>query len=125
MSGSRIELHSRDCTCRGGSWVLLEGAEGSPCGGPEAEDAEKVTLSLEKWRQAGKPGCVEAYEETRERLAAGERREFKRYQVQMELRLSRIATSRDPDTQPRTPSPRPSPPGARWCRAAWRSTRAR
>ena len=98
---TRIELHSRDCSCRGGSWVLLEGSAGSPCSETEdgAQDQERVVLSLKEWRQAGKPGNLETYREATERAAAGERREFQRYPVQLEVRLSRISTWRDPDAQ--------------------------
>ena len=102
MTGSRIELHSRECSCRGGSWVLLEGSKGSPCGaaGEGGENGtHKLVLSLEEWRQLGKPGSVEHYEEAQQRVSVGERREFKRYEVRMEVRLARIPTWREPDAQ--------------------------
>jgi hypothetical protein len=99
MNGSRVELHSRECSCRGGSWVLLEGATGSPCPGPENEGREKVVLSLLEWRQHGKPGSLESYRETRDRVERGERREFQRYEAQLEVKLARIASWRNPDTQ--------------------------
>jgi hypothetical protein len=99
MNGTRVELHSRECSCRGGSWVLLEGAAGSPCPGPENEAREKEILTLKEWRQYGKPGSIESYREARERASSGDRREFQRYEVQLHVRLSRIATWRDPDAQ--------------------------
>jgi hypothetical protein len=99
MSETRVELHSRECSCRGGSWVLLEESSGSPCPGPENEAKEKEILSLKEWRQLGKPGSLESCREARERAEAGERREFQRYDVRLDVRLSRIATWRDPDAQ--------------------------
>ena len=99
MNTSRIELHSKGCTCRGGSWVLLEGAGGSPCAGADEEANEKVILTLDEWRQLGKPGNVESYEEAEQRQTVGERREFQRFEVSLEVRLSRIPTWREPDVQ--------------------------
>jgi len=94
-----IELHSTLCSCRGGSWVLLEGAPRSPCRGRLAEIAEKLTLSLEEWKQYGKPGSVEAYREIQDRLATGERREYQRFEVSLPVRLARIANWRQPTSQ--------------------------
>jgi len=99
MSISRIELHTKSCTCRGGSWVLLEGASGSPCAGADEDANSKVILNLAEWRQLGKPSNVEAYKEAEERQEAGDRREFQRFEVSLEVRLSRIPTWREPDVQ--------------------------
>jgi hypothetical protein len=99
MNLTRVELHSRECTCRGGSWVLLEGASQSPCPGPEDEARERAVLSLPEWRQYGKPGSIESYREVKERLDAGERRQFQRFEVCIDARLARIATWRDPEAQ--------------------------
>ena len=101
---ARIELHSQTCSCRGGSWVLLEGASGSPCAGSgdDAAGHEKLIVTLKEWRQAGKPGNLEIYKAAEERAASGERREFRRFQVNLEVRLSRIPTWREPATQTET-----------------------
>jgi hypothetical protein len=100
MSGqTNIELHSRDCSCRGGSWVLLGGSSGSPCSGAADGSGEKVVLSLVEWKQAGKPGSVEAYRSAKEREEAGERREFTRYEVNLDVRISRLPNFREPEPQ--------------------------
>ena len=100
MSGqTNIELHNRDCSCRGGSWVLLDGSSGSPCSGAEDGSGEKVVLSLVVWKQAGKPGSLEAYRSAQEREQAGERREFTRYEVNLDVRISRLPDFREPAPQ--------------------------
>jgi len=98
---TRIELHSQKCSCRGGSWVLLEGAAGSPCSGTKdgTESNDKTIVTLKEWRQAGKPGNLEIYQAAEERAASGERREFQRFQVSLDVQLSRIASWREPATQ--------------------------
>jgi hypothetical protein len=98
---TRIELHSERCSCRGGSWVLLEGATGSPCSGgsDEAATGEKVVVTLKEWRQAGKPGNLELYREAEKRAASGERRQFQRFQVSLKVQLSRITSWREPAAQ--------------------------
>jgi hypothetical protein len=58
-----------------------------------------VVLSLEEWKQSGKPGSVEAYRAAREREEAGERREFTRYEVDLDVRIARIPSWREPDPQ--------------------------
>jgi hypothetical protein len=94
---TRIELHSQQCSCRGGSWVLLlEGATGSPC---SAASGDKLVVTLKEWREAGKPGNLEAYRVAEERAAGGERREFQRFQASLDVRLSRIASWREPASQ--------------------------
>lgn len=98
---NRIELHSEKCSCRGGSWVLLEGATGSPCSGAtdEAAAGEKVVVTLEEWRQAGKPGNLEIYRAAEHRAASGERREFQRFHASLAVKLSRITSWREPAGQ--------------------------
>ena len=79
-----------------------EGSQGSPCagasGGPEGA-TEKLVLGFDEWRQLGKPGSVEHYKAAQERVTAGERREFKRYEVRLDVSIARIATWREPDAQ--------------------------
>jgi hypothetical protein len=96
---TRIELHSRECSCRGGSWVLLGDAGRAPCSGPKAEAAARLRVDLEEWKQMGKPACVEVYNETQARAADGERREFERFEVRLPVRLARVPTWRDPSDQ--------------------------
>ena len=98
-SEPEVELHSRNCSCGGGSWVLLEGASGSPCAGGGDKTAEKIVLDLSKWKQFGKPGSVESYGEAVGRKETGERREFERYEVSLAARIARIPTWREPDAQ--------------------------
>lgn len=98
-AATRIELHSRECSCRGGSWVLLGESNRSPCSGPQAAAGEKLMLSLDEWKQLGKPVSVEAYREAESRSTAGERRAFERFAVSLAVRLERIPTWRDPSEQ--------------------------
>ncbi|MGD8897427.1 MAG: PilZ domain-containing protein [Acidobacteriota bacterium] len=100
MTGqTNVELHTRDCSCRGGSWVLLGGSSESPCSGADGGSGEKVVLSLAEWKQAGKPGSVEAYRSAQEREKAGERREFTRYAVSLDVHISRLPNFREPEPQ--------------------------
>ena len=100
MSGeARIELHGRGCSCRGGAWVLLESTQRSPCSADAPETAEKLVLGLEEWRQLGKPGSLEVFQEAQARTETGERRQFQRFEVTMPVRLARIATWRDSSAQ--------------------------
>jgi hypothetical protein len=98
-AGTRIELHSRDCSCRGGSWVLLEGSSGSPCSGADDGAGEKLVVSLAEWKQAGKPGSVETYRSAQAREKEGERREFTRYEVSLDVRIARLPNFREPEPQ--------------------------
>jgi hypothetical protein len=99
-SQTRIELHSEKCSCRGGSWVLLGGASDSPCpGSQDGEAPEKAIVTLTQWRQAGKPGNLEIYRAAEARAASGERREFQRFAANIDVKLSRIASWREPATQ--------------------------
>jgi hypothetical protein len=97
MNGeTRIELHGQECSCRGGAWVLLESTQRSPC---SAEAGEKLVLGLTEWRQLGKPGSLDVFRETQDRLDEGERRQFRRYEVSLAVRVERIPTWRDPSPQ--------------------------
>ncbi len=96
---TRVELHGRGCSCRGGSWVLLGGSSGSPCSDAGDGSSEKVILGLAEWKQAGKPGSLEAYQSAKERERAGERREFKRYAVNLNVRIARLPNFREPAPQ--------------------------
>jgi len=56
-------------------------------------------LGLAEWRQLGKPGSLAVYKEAQARAEGGERRQFQRFEVQLPVRISRIATWRDPAAQ--------------------------
>jgi hypothetical protein len=79
--------------------VLLEATQRSPCSGEKAESAEKLVLGLEEWRQIGKPGSLEVFQEAQGRQDTGERRQFERFEVTLPVRIARIATWRDPSAQ--------------------------
>ncbi len=96
----RIELHGSGCSCRGGAWVLLEATQKSPCGNGNGSDgAERLVLGLAEWRQLGKPGSLAVFQEAQARVETGERRQFERFEVTLPVRISRIATWRDPSVQ--------------------------
>lgn len=95
----RIELHGRDCSCRGGSWVLLESTSASPCSGPDDANAERLVLGFAEWKQLGKPGSLEVFKAAQERTEGGERRQFERFEVSLRVRIGRIPTWRDPSAQ--------------------------
>lgn len=99
MAETRIELHSRSCSCRGGAWALLAGSPGSRCGGLDSEASERLVVGLEEWRQAGKPACLEAYQEAHDREQSGNRREFQRFEVSLPVRVERIPSWREPTAQ--------------------------
>jgi hypothetical protein len=94
----QIELHSRNCSCRGGSWVVVDGSSGSPCSGPAA-DGPRVVLPMAQWKSMGKPSSVEEHAEATSREKEGERREFDRFAVAIKVRLSRLASWRKEGTQ--------------------------
>jgi hypothetical protein len=98
MGETRIELHGGSCSCRGGAWVLLETTQRSPCASA-GEDAERLVLGLDEWRQLGKPGSLEVFQQAQRRVDSGERRQFQRFEVTMDVQLSRIPTWRDPSPQ--------------------------
>ena len=96
--GTQIELHGQSCSCGGGSWVLLDGAAGSPCSGQD-DTSEKVVIGIEEWKQLSKPGSVESYRSALEREEKGERREFERYEVNLAVRIARLPNWRAPEAQ--------------------------
>jgi hypothetical protein len=99
MNGeTRVELHSRDCSCRGGAWVLLESTQQSPCSG-EAARADRLVLGLAEWRQFGKPASLDVFKEVQERSDSGDRRQFQRFEVCLPVRIERIGNWRDPSEQ--------------------------
>lgn len=93
----RVQLHSRSCSCRGGSWVVLGDAGGSPCPGGSGDSG--VVLPIGEWRILGKPADLEAYEEAAARNESGERREFQRFEARIKVRIGRLATWKTPNPQ--------------------------
>jgi hypothetical protein len=93
---TRIELHGQECSCRGGAWVLLEATQHSPC---STEGGERLVLGLTEWRQLGKPASLKVFQEAQGRADGGERRQFRRYEVSLPVRIERIPTWRDPSPQ--------------------------
>jgi hypothetical protein len=93
----RVELHSRRCSCRGGSWMVFGEASGSPC--PGSDGTSGVVIPLSEWRLLGKPADLEAYQEATNRQEAGERREFQRFSAFLPVRLGRIPTWKAPTPQ--------------------------
>jgi hypothetical protein len=98
MSVPRIELHGIECSCRGGAWVLLDTLQKSPCGNG-SQAGERLVLGLNEWRQLGKPGNLEQFQDAQRRADNGERRQFQRFEVTLPVKISRIATWRDPSDQ--------------------------
>ena len=94
----RIELHGKSCQCGGGAWMLLEATQSSPCG-TARDRTDSMVLGLEEWRQLGKPGSLEVFEEAQTRADTGERRQFRRFEVRMDVRIGRIPTWRDRSDQ--------------------------
>ena len=93
----RVELHGRSCSCRGGSWVVFGESAGSPC--PGGRQGGGIVLPISEWRVLGKPADLETYQEAAARNEAGERREFRRFEARLEVRIGRLATWKTPNPQ--------------------------
>src|SRR5437773_7512349 len=62
MSDLIVQLHSRECPCRGAMWMLPQGAK-AHCAGPGASaPQDAVVLSAEHWRALGKPRSIEGHQ---------------------------------------------------------------
>jgi hypothetical protein len=96
---ARIELHGKGCRCRGGAWMLIGSTQRSPCSGEAAQGGETLVLGLDEWRQLGKPGSLDVFQEAQGRAESGERRQFPRFEVTMPVRIARIPTWRDSSAQ--------------------------
>lgn len=97
MTEMQIELHGRACSCRGGSWVIVDPQAGSPC--PGDKGGKRVVLSFTEWKGLGKPASVEEHADAVARAKAGNRREFDRFAVEISVRLSRLPSWRNEDVQ--------------------------
>jgi hypothetical protein len=80
-----IELHSEQCRCGGGSYVVAAGKAANPkCG---VTPVGTTYMSMDEWTALGKPGSTEA-----QRLALGrlaDRRESPRVKASVNVRLFR------------------------------------
>jgi hypothetical protein len=98
MAEMQIELHGRTCSCRGGSWVIVDPQAGSPCSGGSG-GGERVILTLAEWKSLGKPASAEEHAEAASRAQGGDRREFDRFAVELQVRLSRLPSWRNEAVQ--------------------------
>jgi hypothetical protein len=96
---SKVELHSRLCSCGGGSWIILGTASSAPCGKDPKGSQVGAILPLSEWRSLGKPNSAESYAECASRAQSGERREFKRFAGALAVKLTRPPTWRDRTAQ--------------------------
>ncbi len=99
MADMQIELHGRTCSCRGGSWVIVDPQAGSPCSAGGAEPSPRIILTFAEWKSLGKPASAEEHAEAQARANGGERREFDRFAVALEVRLSRMPSWRNESVQ--------------------------
>jgi hypothetical protein len=98
MADMQIELHGRTCSCRGGSWVIVDPKAGSPCSGG-SEAAQRVILSFAEWKSLGKPASAEEHADAVARSQGGDRREFDRFAIEIPVRLSRLPSWRNEKAQ--------------------------
>ncbi|HEY6552494.1 MAG TPA: PilZ domain-containing protein [Vicinamibacteria bacterium] len=98
MAEMQIELHGRTCSCRGGSWVIVDPNAGSPCTGG-GHDPARIVLTLAEWKNLGKPASAEEHALALSRAKGGERREFDRFAIALAVRLSRLPSWRNDSVQ--------------------------
>ena len=55
-----VELHPRDCSCRGAVWMLPRGVSAN-CVEPVGTLTDAVVISAEQWRSLGKPRSIESH----------------------------------------------------------------
>ena len=86
---NKIELHAKSCSCGGGSWMLFGWylRVSLPVGWRRRGN---VILTTEEWRRIGKPAHADEYRDSESRAEAGDRREFERFEVALDIKLSRI-----------------------------------
>jgi hypothetical protein len=90
-----IELHPRGCSCKGGSWVVFGEQSSSPCRGAEGGITGAIVISMTEWKTLGKPNSADDYRALTERAESGDRREFERYAVTLQVKLSRTPSWRN------------------------------
>jgi PilZ domain len=94
----QIELHGRTCSCKGGSWMIVDPSAGSPCSAG-VPDPSRVLLTLTEWKNLGKPASAEEHAQALSRSSGGERREFDRFAIELNVRLSRLPSWRNDRVQ--------------------------
>ncbi len=97
MGEMQIELHGRTCSCRGGSWVIVDPKAGSPCAG--GAEPSRIVLTLADWKNLGKPASAEEHALALSRANGGDRREFDRFAIALDVRLSRLPSWRNESVQ--------------------------
>jgi hypothetical protein len=65
-----VQLHSRECACRGAMWMLPQGAGANCTGSGSDAPADAVVLSAQHWRELGKPRTIEGHEVANKRASA-------------------------------------------------------
>jgi hypothetical protein len=55
-----VEIHPRDCSCRGAVWMLPRGVSAN-CVGTVGTLTDAVVISAEQWRSLGKPRSIESH----------------------------------------------------------------
>jgi PilZ domain len=99
MADMQIELHGRTCSCRGGSWVIVDPKAGSPCSSSSGDQSSRVTLTFSEWKSLGKPASAEEHADAVARATGGDRREFDRFAIALNVRLSRLPSWRNETAQ--------------------------
>jgi hypothetical protein len=72
---------------------------GSPCPGALGKRSETAVVELAEWRTLGKPSNYEEYATAAARVESGERREFQRFEVCLDVRISRMPSWRNSSPQ--------------------------
>jgi hypothetical protein len=57
-----VELHPRECTCRGAMWMMPRGTPAHCASGAGTPVKGTIVISLEQWRSLGKPRTIETHE---------------------------------------------------------------
>jgi hypothetical protein len=57
-----VQLHSRECSCRGALWMLPQGAAVHCTDATGAPPSDAVVLSAANWRALGKPRTIEGHQ---------------------------------------------------------------
>jgi hypothetical protein len=61
MSELTVQLHSKQCACRGALWMLPQGTSAHCAGSSGDAPPDAVVLSAEGWRALGKPRSIESH----------------------------------------------------------------
>jgi len=55
-----VELHPRDCSCRGAVWMLPRGVTAN-CVAGVGSLTDAIVISAEQWRSLGRPRSIESH----------------------------------------------------------------